>query len=225
MTPKTRTLLPIATAALLALTGCAGEGQPVPTVTVTETATATPEPPAEKPKEEPAAEEVTEQAPAGGQVEYKSHGESPRGSIIKHVGDWGGMSNESNEVMVDFRIVEIIESPKCTSGIADKPKNGRFVQLQFEVITYPELKDSGDFWITGNDFTAFTADGTRINDPEGNGFYCLSEADALPGIIGPGQKVNGGIVLDLPESATVVQYTEAGNPPGWEWPLNPGDGA
>lgn len=227
---KSTLLMASALAAALLLSACGGGAEPAVTVTVTETAeapsselveTQEEEPAEEAPKPEPTAEEKE----AADEIEFKSHGESPRGKIIKHVGDWAGLSDSSGETTVAFRITEIESKPKCDSGYSTGPQNDQLVRLQFEVITYPELKDHGDFWMTAHDFTAFKEDGSRVNDAIGAGIHCLSDATALPELIGPGEKVSGGIVLDLPTNTKVISFSPAGDSMGWEWPLDQNDGA
>lgn len=227
---KNALLAASALAATLLLSACGGAVEPAVTVTVTETAEAPSPALAEAQEEEPAeespkAEPTGEEKEAADEIEFKSHGESSRGKIIKHVGDWAGISDASGETVVAFRITEIESKPKCDSGYSTGPENDQLLLLQFEVITYPELKDQGDFWVTAHDFTAFKEDGSRVNDAIGAGIHCLSAATALPEMIGPGEKVSGGIVLDLPTNTKVISFSPAGDSLGWEWPLDQSDGA
>ncbi len=210
---------------LLALTGCAGGSEPAPTVTVTETATTEPSPTQEPVEEtEPASEPTDEQTEDSGE-RYVSHGTSPRGNLIKHVGDWAGIGTaESDEVMsVDFRIAEIEFGIECTTSFAGKSENGQFVGLVIEVESYPELEEVGTFSISEHDFKAFDKDGKRINDPQGQGYTCLTDGERLPSEIGPAEKVTGKVVLDLPENAAVVVFSSWLTEGAWEWPLHLND--
>ncbi|WP_435300210.1 hypothetical protein [Timonella sp. A28] len=124
---------------------------------------------------------------------------------------------------VDFRITKIDTQVKCTGAFPEKPKNDRYVRVYFEVESYPELKENEDFSISEHDFVAFDKEGVRINNPQGNGYTCLSESDMLPISIGPAEKVIGSIVLDLPKGAAVIVLTNLLTSNGWEWSLTSSD--
>lgn len=199
----------------IVLAACSSESQPAPTVTVTETITATPTVEAESsPTETEASKEVEEER-------YVSHGTSPKGNLIKEVGDWAGISaNADGEIMaVDFRITGITLDPECTAKYWDKPKNDQYVKIDLEVESYPELKEHGDFSLVNHDFTVFDSEGMRVNDPQGNGYTCLDTSDQLPVQIGPDEKVKGSIVLDVPKGVTALVYSNFLTDGGWEWAM------
>ena len=75
---------------------------------------------------------------------------------------------------------------------------------------YPSLSFSEYGWV------AFDADDKRVNDPIGNGPYCMATSDQLPYDIGPAQSVSGWVVLDVPTEHGSVALT-MGAPTGWEW--------
>lgn len=212
---------PITIAAALALAGCSGDATPAPTVTVTETITAAPTVPAES-SESPVSESTEPEIQSTGDERYVSHGKSPRGNLLKNVGDWAGISSMDDEdvMAADFRVTKITVDPKCSASWREKPKNDQYVKIDFEVETYPELIQSGDFTLTSHDFTVFDAEGKRVNDPQGHGYSCLDESDQLPSLIGPAEKVQGSIVLDVPKSATAFVYTTFLVTGGWEWTLD-----
>lgn len=211
---------------LLSLVGCAGEGTPQPTVTVTETVTAEPSPePSETSTEDESGSSTEKSSGTGGSKEtkrtFESHGTSERGNLIKHVGDWAGIGPVGTEDMsVTFKIDKIELGAKCTSSYAEKPKYDQFVALEISIETFPELKDNGgDFSMSSFDFGAFTSDGTRINDTQGNSWACEDVETQIPSNIGPGEKVKGRIILDLPKDASVITFSSYLTDGTWEWPL------
>lgn len=212
---KTRPIVLAVVLVAALLTGCSGR------------APASPEPPepagtrtpSEETSEEPSAEEVDveeteEPAPAEPET-------NERGNIVKQIGEAGGLQDPAtNEWTLDFKVTEIVPNFQCTSEYAEPPVNGQFVALRFEVNTTAAWDSStmGDFMMTFHDFQAFDANNMRLNDPIGNAYMCLSDAEQLPQTMGPAQSANGTIVLDLPPGAGVVAYrpvyVQSG---GWEW--------
>lgn len=211
MTPKTRTLLPIATAALFALTSCAGDGQPVPTVTVTEEAAPAPEEVREEPNEE---------TPKPAQT-------NARGHVEKQVGEWIHEYQEiTGEPTVDFRITEIERDFQCDAEFADASENGEFVRFEFEVVKHPALKEYGQaFYIMLPDLMAYQADGSQVLDPQANAIYCLAGEDSMAIALHETENATGNLVLDLPKDATAVALDSLQTSAIWEWQLQAGDGA
>lgn len=159
------------------------------------------------------------------EVEESPYGESvtsSRGNLVKQIGQLAGISGRTDDPVVDFVVNDIVIDFQCTSEWAEAPANDHYVGLNIEIRTTPELTDevSPTFWMDNYDFSAWSADGKRVNDVVGNAYSCLSDADSIPGSIGPDETVNGWIVLDLPEDATTVGYSWIGlDSGGWEWSL------
>lgn len=199
------------------LAGCGGTAAPAsaPTVTVTAEPTGeqTPEP-AETPEPTDTTEATTTTSTPGQK--------SPRGNIIKAIGEAAGVTNEAGETVWTFVVTNIEVGFKCNSGIADPPKNGHYVAIHIESETTAALADDPyDTTVTffASEFTVFDSDGKRENDSEGNAHWCVSSDMQMPGIIGPAEKAEGVVVLDTShDTGTIVfQPGALGGAGGWEW--------
>ncbi|UJH70385.1 hypothetical protein [Ornithinimicrobium sp. INDO-MA30-4] len=183
--------------------------------------TVAPEPAAESTEEpEPTTEEAAESEDDFGDSET-----SARGNLIKEVGQVAGIYDvDTDESIVNFKLLEVEKGVDCTSGFSDAPANGQFVAFTFEVETFPALAEDiepfyGSFAMNSFYLTAFSDDGVLQNDIDGNSWTCLDPADELPSEIGPGQKATGKVVIDTSLQSGVLVYTPTsfGNAAGWEW--------
>lgn len=204
---NTRPLIAFAAAATVALVGCSANA-PEPSESSA--------PVAESTTPSPSPTETSEASPTA-----TTPPTSDRTYIVKEIGESGGLSNNEEQVMI-FTLTEIQYGFQCEYA---QPANGEFVGLRFNVeVLAGWPTDDPSFGPTFSmfypDFQAFLADGTRINDPIGNG-GCASPSDALPTDLGPAQSATGWIVLDLPTDAAAVALTpgQLGGS-GWEWRLD-----
>src|SRR5690625_1576135 len=159
-------------------------------------------------------------------VDESPYGEtvtSSRGNLLKEVGQLAAIVASSGDPLIEFAVKDIVVDYQCTSGYVEAPVNDHYIGLNFEITTTPELIDepSPEFWMSAHDFSAWTTDGKRVNDPTGNAYSCLSDAESIPSSIGPNETVDGWIVLDLPADAAAVGYSWIGvsGGGGWEWSL------
>lgn len=147
---------------------------------------------------------------------------SPRGNIIKQIGEKATVATEGGEgdVLVEFVVTDIETNAECTNEYADEAANGNYIVLTFEVETMSELANQ-EFVTSWNfnpyDFQVFDADGKRENDSTGNAYSCLSDAESLPFDIGAGQTVEGKVALDSAFEEGFIAYVPMAMGAGWEW--------
>src|SRR5690606_15294255 len=130
---------------------------------------------------------VTEPTPTPDNDEVPAVEKSPRGNLVKDIGELAGTSSLASGVTTSrFAVTDIVLDRDCTSGFADPASNGHCLALHLNVETTPELADEAFDWIsiTTYDWQAYDADGKRLNDPVGNAWSCLDAAEQLPSQIG-----------------------------------------
>lgn len=173
--------------------------------------------------DEPAADESPDEAEPAEEAksEFGEKVISPRGNIIKEIGQLAGtsLSDDPDVIGARFVVTDIVLDPKCDSEWADPPANGHYLAIHLNVETTPELAQSEfpEVYFTEYDWQAYDPDGKRLNDPVGNAWSCMSEASTLPMSIGPGQSVSGYIVLDVVDPSGTIVLAMGGSPTGWEW--------
>lgn len=153
---------------------------------------------------------------------------SPRGNIIKEVGQAAGITDQDGKTLVNFSINSITPLPACTGSYPTPAENGSYVVLDIAVETFPELGTSEygvqTFDINPAMFKFVGASGTTYNGNLGTmgAYSCLPDTESIGnngGGIGPAEKVTGKMVLDVPEATgTLVykSYLTSGNG-GWEY--------
>lgn len=184
--------------------------------------TAEPEPSTEQPAPSASSAPTSDPSAETGDTAPAQEGaRSDRGNIIKEVGEPAGLDGDNGEPIAEFTLTDIETDFDCPSDIADKPANGQFVALSFEVKTYPALAQQeyvDSVSISEYDMTVFAPDGTRENDSSGNALFCLDAADELPRDIGPGEQASGKIILDTAQESGIIvfdYYLVDGAQ--WEW--------
>lgn len=153
---------------------------------------------------------------------------SPRGNLIKEVGQPAGISDADGNTLVNFSINSITPLAECTGPYPSPVENGHFVVLDVSVETLPELgtTESGPqtFDINSTMFKFVGTNGTTFNGNLGSmaAYSCLPDTETIGSNgagIGPAEKVTGKLVLDVPEATgTLVykSYLTRGNG-GWEY--------
>jgi hypothetical protein len=175
----------ITTAALslaaLALAGCGSDAGT--TDAPEEVAPITPE------AVEPVAEETTEPA--------EDENLSDRGNLIMKTGDTGVVSDAATgDEFLQFT-VKSIKPVTCTGEYAEPAENGNLYAVDLSAVT----KDvEVPVMISSYSFTYFNDKGTRFNGDLGTmaTYSCVDDSELIPSDIGPGEKVTGKVVLDLP---------------------------
>lgn len=148
-----------------------------------------------------------------------------RGTLLKKVGQWSGLRNDEDQVIgAVFRITEIDPDLRCTAEDAEAPVNGRFIGLEIEVETSPQLGETGSlatFNLHPEQFSAVLADGQQDGRLLGEGRTCLPREEYLPDAVTPGMSATGMLVLDVPEDteSIVLEGQPFRSTRGWEWPL------
>ncbi|MGX4712374.1 hypothetical protein [Rhodococcus ruber] len=175
------------------VTGCSGDSEPVAIAETTTVATST------VPKPEL----------------------SPRGAIIKTVGEPAGVMGGygDGEKTVEFILTNVAPDPQCWNewGSNTTPKNGRWVQLDFDVTTgagVPVRALLGKY-----DFYAVSSDGYIGEVGATDGGECVESA-AWEGVEEPkpNSKYQASIVLDVPADTAVIGY-DWDETVSWEWEL------
>jgi len=156
-------------------------------------------------------------------IEQSEFGESvtsPRGNLVKEVGQLAGTSSLATDVITSrFAVTDIVLDFECTSSFSEAPANGHYLGIHLNIETTPELADDDFPWLsfTEYDWQAYDVEGKRLNAPVGNAWSCVDAGQQLPSQIGPGQSVSGWIVLDVAATSGVVVLAPGGGPTGWEW--------
>lgn len=193
-----------ALAGLIALTGCSStaseaENSP-PTVEAaaspTETVTETTAP-------EPTTAPTTEAAVEGPNL-------SPRGNIVKALGEGAGVMNSEGEVVAEFVVNSITPDAVCTGPYATAPENGHILILDVSISTKPELAAEifPMFDLNPYSMKVIADNGTTSNANLASvaTYSCLPDGEVVPSGIGPAENVTGKIVLDseVPSGTLVI---------------------
>lgn len=187
----------------LALSGCSGaEAEPEPTAPNVEPATA---------EASPSADQET----------------SPRGNLVKKIGQPAGIHalDDPSKNVVTYVVKAIEVDPVCTASYAQAPENGHFIAVDMEVETAAEPGFTevmyGPINISPHSFKMIDANGTTVNTvASGPAYGCLPQAEMLPSTIGPGERVTGKVILDVPSTKGTLVYNESIDPSlGWEWKI------
>jgi len=152
---------------------------------------------------------------------------SPRGNIIKKLGEPGGVTNKEGKQMVNFTINSITPDVPCTNQYAQKSQNGHFVVLDVTVETTADFVSSTDqrpltFDLNPGMFKFVGKNGTTYNGNLGSGaaYGCLADAEQLANGrgVGPAEKATGKVVVDVPDTTgTLVYQNFMIGSGGWEW--------
>lgn len=148
-----------------------------------------------------------------------------RGTLLKKVGQWAGLGNEEDEVIgAVFRITAIHPDLRCTAEDAEAPVNGRFIGLEVEVETSPQLGETGSlatFNLHPEQFSAVLADGRTEGRLLGESRSCLPREVYLPDAVTAGMSATGMLVLDAPPTteSVVLDGLPFRSTRGWEWSL------
>ncbi|WPR64146.1 hypothetical protein SLW73_14840 [Glutamicibacter protophormiae] len=130
-----------------------------------------------------------------------------RGNLTRKVGETFTFRTTSDEIAATVRLDDIKANPKCTGDYPEKPKDGTLVALTFTVTSEPELSELGDVAFDGGWWKYIAADGMTYNGELDTvaAYSCLSDKQRLPRV-GPSEKAQGSVVLELPDTKGVLIY-------------------
>lgn len=119
-------------------------------------------------------------------------------------------------------VKKITIDPKCTGQYAQAAQNGHFLALDISAQTYPPLKDlfgSGTFDFNDSNWKLIAANGTTYNGSLNSGpaLGCLADAQQFPDRVGPGEKVTGTLILDVPTTKGTLVFAPTFAQTSWEW--------
>lgn len=148
---------------------------------------------------------------------------SERGNLVHEVGDPVIFSAEegSGEDVLEFTVTDIEVDPECPGPHAMPAMNGHLIAVSVEAETGAEPEFS-EALVNGASFESYnwkviSAEGKTENSTISAATYaCLNAGDVLPTQIGPGEKVEGKVVLDVPDDSGTLIYSVF-NEGGWEW--------
>lgn len=180
------------------LTACSDEPDPVPTID------AGPPP-------------TTTAAPAAGS--FGDQTRSPRGNLVKEIGQPGAVNDDVVGIVLEFRVDSITQNAPCQAeGYTDEPENGQFLAVDVFATTTPAFDPTmQDTSFLGTSWTVVTADGVRHNVSTGPAIGCSQSSNLLN--LTPAITVTGTVLLDAPTDldGAVVILSNALVDGGWEW--------
>lgn len=142
---------------------------------------------------------------------------SERGNLVKTVGQYFGLeSTDGSGSAADAYVTGITVDPTCTGASAQASENGHFVKVDLDITTFAGL--NRPMMPNAANWKVIAADGTTFNGDVGtvSARLCLNDAEQVPDQVGPGEKVLGSVILDVPTTTGVLIYQD--NPEAsWEW--------
>lgn len=151
---------------------------------------------------------------------------SRRGNLVKKVGDVAAIKTKTGKTIASWTLTKIDTAPECDAD-RDKPTNGHYVTLSFDVETADASTDTEqDLPLTLGSpavWRYYLKDGTQWSgNPAGDyGAGCIADGnELLPGTIGAGTKASGTVVFDLPSTDGILVYDGGSFSGGWEYSLN-----
>ncbi|TDK25598.1 hypothetical protein E2F48_10145 [Arthrobacter crusticola] len=141
---------------------------------------------------------------------------------MKQIGENAGIKDANGELLVSFVVNRIAVDIQCTDELASPPENGHFVALVVSVQTSPNMLNSdliNEFNFSASNFTAIAPDGTTSNASPDTAaiIFCLDDSVLLPYSIGPGENVNGLVLLDLANPSGILVAEDFWTESAWEW--------
>ena len=155
---------------------------------------------------------------------------SPRGHIMKDLGEVGGLFHPDDltpsleELVLSFAIDAIRVDAPCTSEFAEDPENGHFVALDIRASTtenYPA--DAFHFQVNPGSFSFVGSDGVFVQNiatTPTHGCMGYDDPNLFPSVaFTPATSYRGSVILDIPETTGTLVWTPMGGTSGWEWQI------
>ncbi|TYD00089.1 hypothetical protein FQ377_01060 [Arthrobacter echini] len=133
-----------------------------------------------------------------------------------------GIKGADGEYLVSFTVNDIAVDVQCTESFADAPENGHFVALDVSVETSPNMLNSDliqQFSMSSYTFQAIGPDGVTSNAGADSvaTLFCLDDSVLLPTDIGPGEKAQGIVLLDVENPSGTLVYEDYWTDSAWEY--------
>lgn len=148
---------------------------------------------------------------------------SPRGNLVKQIGEPAGIIDGNGVRLVNFVVNSITPDMQCTEEFAEPAQNGVFVAVDVSVQTSPAMANPDAFissfemspWM----FSAISPDGVSSNASPDTfaSFVCLDDSVLLPTSIGPGENAEGIVLLDLQYPSGILIFEDFYTDSSWEW--------
>ncbi|MFE4230341.1 DUF4352 domain-containing protein [Arthrobacter sp. NPDC056886] len=142
---------------------------------------------------------------------------SARGNLIKTMGQPAGFTSDDGTTQAATFVIKSVAPVKCTEAYAQPAKNGHFLAATVDLQTFPALESISPVMMQSPNWKFIASNGTTFNaDLGGNSYGCLPEAEMIPARVGPGEKVTGKIVFDVPATTGILAFGIDGTTQ-WEW--------
>lgn len=146
---------------------------------------------------------------------------SVRGNLLMSVGDIGTISDSGTKAVKTKFTVNSIDPIVCDQPYSRATENGQLVAVDMTVETTPELANDSypNYRLSSHDFKFIADNGTTFTGDLGTvaTYSCLDDTVQFPsGGMGPAEKLNAKIVLDLP-AAHGILVIKSGYSGGFEY--------
>lgn len=141
---------------------------------------------------------------------------SPRGHIVKTVGEQAAIGYSDKQPVIAWTITELTVDAPCTAPLP-LPAEGHFVSAVIEVQTSPEYVDAefGGFH-PGNYWELVDAEGITHPHPDSDAVYRCHEGD-WPTDMTPSSRYRFRVTFDSPTPHGTLVLVPPDRPDGWEW--------
>lgn len=148
---------------------------------------------------------------------------SPRGNLVKQIGEPAGIIDGNGERLVDFVINSVSPNVQCTEELAEPAENGLFIAVDVSVRTSPAMTAPDalvpSFDMYASLFRTISPEGISSNSDPGTlaTLLCLDDAALLPNSIGPGENARGIVLLDVEHPSGTLIFEDLYTGSSWEW--------
>ncbi|GAA2523934.1 MAG: hypothetical protein Q4C90_09310 [Kocuria sp.] len=151
---------------------------------------------------------------------------SERGNLQKKFGESAGITvegqNGESEPVIEFTVKSVDMDTQCTSPVAMPAENGHLVTVNVEAETGPaesfkEALYGQDFMFNPADWKFVDDKGKTANSVMTNPVFNCLDSKELIREMGPAERANGKIVLDLPSTKGTLIYGPSLLDGAWEW--------
>lgn len=185
---------------------------------------------------EPTDAEPTDAEPPGGPYSEGMSSDSirisPRGLVIKDVGEWAALGTSEGDTLFEFRVTDIVTDFQCTGPNASEPENLHYVAFRIEIEGFAALDETphGEGFVRvmgyrpgtydeGSTIGILHADGERSEITNGLVFDCLADGEQVSELIAAEDRSEGWVVLDTEVESGYITFEPEGldTRAGWEY--------